>query len=211
MGLQWAENTIEIAATPDQVFDAITDYETFPEWQSAVLGTEVTERGRKSGLGEVVNYDVDGKIRTIHYTLRYRYQRPEKIEWDFLQGRGINAMDGDWTIVPSGSGTKATYRVGVDVSGVPGPILKRTQKATVKKANEDLKAEAERRAAGSGGETAPTAGDDWEPAGASVPRPIGGEEDSITDAAMEVIGSVAKLAEVTVSRALGLAGKLLGR
>jgi ribosome-associated toxin RatA of RatAB toxin-antitoxin module len=218
MGLQWAENTIEIAASPEQVFDAITDYETFPEWQSAVLGTEVTERQKKTGLGEVVKYDVDGKIRTIHYTLKYRYERPAKIEWDFLEGQGINQMDGDWTIVPSGDGAKATYRVGVDVSGVPGPILKRTQKSTVKKANEDLKAEAERRAAATGDDPARTAGrGDWEPAGASVPRPVGGGGssggggDSVTDAAMEVVGAVTKLAEVTVSRALGIAGRVLGR
>lgn len=146
MGMQWAEHSIEIAATPDQVFDAITDYETFPGWQSAVLATEVTEREAASGLGEVVEYEVDGKIRTIRYTLRYHYDRPEKISWDFLEGHGINRMDGGYELRESDGGTSATYRVGIDVSGIPGPILKRTHKATIKKANQDLKAEAERRA-----------------------------------------------------------------
>jgi carbon monoxide dehydrogenase subunit G len=146
MGMQWAEHSIEIAATPDQVFDAITDYETFPGWQSAVLATEVTEREAASGLGEVVEYEVDGKIRTIRYTLRYHYDRPEKISWDFLEGHGINRMDGGYELRESDGGTSATYRVGIDVSGIPGPILKHTHKATIKKANQDLKAEAERRA-----------------------------------------------------------------
>jgi carbon monoxide dehydrogenase subunit G len=146
MGMQWAEHSIEIAATPDQVFDAITDYETFPGWQSAVLATEVTGREAASGLGEVVDYEVDGKIRTIRYTLRYHYDRPEKISWDFLEGHGINRMDGGYELRESDGGTTATYRVGIDVSGIPGPILKRTHKATIKKANQDLKAEAERRA-----------------------------------------------------------------
>jgi uncharacterized protein YndB with AHSA1/START domain len=146
MGMQWAEHSIEIAATPDEVFDAITDYETFPGWQSAVLATQVTEREAASGLGEVVEYEVDGKIRTIRYTLRYHYDRPEKISWDFLEGHGINRMDGGYELRDSGGGTSATYRVGIDVSGIPGPILKRTHKATIKKANQDLKAEAERRA-----------------------------------------------------------------
>lgn len=154
MGLRWAENTIEIAATPEEVFDAITDYETFPGWQSAVLGIEVAERDERSGLGEIVKYEVDGKIRTIRYTLRYHYDRPGKISWDFLEGQGINKMDGGYDLRESGAGTSATYRVGIDVSGVPGPILKRTHKATIKKANEDLKAEAERRA-GPGSEPAP--------------------------------------------------------
>ncbi len=192
MGLQWAENTIEIAASPDEVFDAITDYETFPEWQSAVLGTEVTERERKSKLGEVVKFEVDGKIRTIRYSLRYRYKRPNEITWDFLEGEGINVMDGGYTLKESGTGTSATYKVGVDVSGVPGPILKRTQRSTVKKANEDLKREAERRA----GAAAPTA--EHEVADG------GDDDESITDAVVGVAESVGKLASVSASRALGV-------
>jgi len=151
MGMQWAEHSIEIAATPEEVFDAITDYETFPGWQSAVIATEVTEHEPGSGLGGVVAYEVDGKIRTIRYTLRYHYDRPEKISWDFLEGHGINRMDGGYELRDSGGGTSATYRVGIDVSGIPGPILKRAHKATIKKANQDLKAEAERRAAATSG------------------------------------------------------------
>ncbi|MGZ5375765.1 MAG: SRPBCC family protein [Solirubrobacterales bacterium] len=203
MGLQWAEHTIEISATPDEVFDAITDYETFPEWQSAVLGTEVTETDRKTKLGEVVKYDVDGKIRTIHYTLRYHYDRPGKIWWDFVEGQGINTLDGGYEIVESSDGTSATYKVGIDVTGVPGPLLKRAHKGTIKKANEDLKAEAERRAGASPAEPV---------ADGSAEAPAGDgarEEESITDAAMEVVESVGKLATVAGSRAIGAASKVL--
>lgn len=203
MGLQWAEHTIEISATPDEVFDAITDYETFPEWQSAVLGTEVTETDRKTKLGEVVKYDVDGKIRTIHYTLRYHYDRPGKIWWDFVEGQGINTFEGGYEIVESGNGTSATYKVGIDVTGVPGPLLKRAHKGTIKKANEDLKAEAERRAGASPDEPAADGGPE-------APADYGEEEpDSITDAAMEVVESVGKLATVAGSRAIGAASKVL--
>jgi uncharacterized protein YndB with AHSA1/START domain len=157
MGLQWAEHTIEIAATPDEVFAAITDYETFPGWQSAVLGAEVREHEQGSGLGELVDYEVDGKIRTIRYTLRYHYERPGRITWDFIEGQGINNLEGGYTLAESATGTSATYRVGIDVSGVPGPILKRTHRGTIKKANEDLRAEAERRAAAGPQAAAPAA------------------------------------------------------
>jgi carbon monoxide dehydrogenase subunit G len=154
MGLHWAENTIEIAATPEQCFDAITDYESFPDWQSAVYETEVTEREKKTDLGEVVKFEVDGKVRKIRYTLRYHYDRPGRVWWDFLDGQGIKQMDGEYLFEPSDGGTLATYKVGVDPGGgVPGPVAKRVNKGTIKKANEDLKAETERRAsqtAGSG-------------------------------------------------------------
>ncbi len=49
MGLNWAEHTVEIEAPIQTCFDAITDYETFPSWQSAVVDTEVLdwdEQGR---------------------------------------------------------------------------------------------------------------------------------------------------------------------
>jgi carbon monoxide dehydrogenase subunit G len=169
MGLQWAEHTIEIDASPEEVFDAITDYETFHSWQTAVISAEVESREKRSKLGEVVKYEIDGKVRTVRYTLKYNYDRPERIGWDYVEGEGLNRLEGGYEIKPSGSGATAKYKVGIDVTGVPGPILKRVQKATVKKANEDLKAEAERRhrsgAETAEHETAPPPGDsgDYEP------------------------------------------------
>ena len=166
MGLHWADNTIEIAAPADAVFDAITDYETFEKWQSAVISATVESREKRSKLGEVVKYEIDGKVRTVRYTLKYNYDRPSRIGWDFVEGTGLNRLEGGYEIKPSGSGTSATYKVGIDVTGVPGPVLKRVQKGTVKKANEDLKAEAEKRHR-SGAQTAehevPTGDDDFTP------------------------------------------------
>jgi ribosome-associated toxin RatA of RatAB toxin-antitoxin module len=169
MGLQWAEHTIEIDASPDEVFDAITDYETFSKWQSAVIDAKVESRQKRSKLGEVVSYEIDGKVRTVRYTLKYNYDRPERIGWDYIEGEGLNRLEGGYEIKPAGAGATAKYRVGIDVTGVPGPILKRVQKETVRKANEDLKAEAERRhrsgAKTAEHETAPPPGDPGGPGG----------------------------------------------
>lgn len=178
MGLHWAENTIEIAATPDRCFEAITDYETFAEWQSAVYETEVTQRERKSGLGEVVKFEVDGKVRKIRYTLRYHYDRPGRVWWDFIEGHGIKKLDGEYTFEPSGDGTLATYKVGIDPGGgVPGPIAKRVNKQTIKKANEDLKAETERRAQAGGSDSAPAGEETAERRSAPPARPAPRGED----------------------------------
>ena len=46
MGLNWAEHTVEIDAPIETCFDAITDYETFPSWQGAVVDTEVLDWDR---------------------------------------------------------------------------------------------------------------------------------------------------------------------
>jgi carbon monoxide dehydrogenase subunit G len=218
MGLHWAENTIEIAATPEQCFDAITDYESFPDWQSAVYETEVTEREKKTDLGEVVKFEVDGKVRKIRYTLRYHYDRPGRVWWDFLDGQGIKQMDGEYLFEPSDGGTLATYKVGVDPGGgVPGPVAKRVNKGTIKKANEDLKAETERRAsqtAGSGAASRFDRADDdaeaetYEPSSSPSARGSADESDSPIpfDILPEPLGDLAKLPGKVLVRI----GRLLG-
>ena len=157
MGMNWAEHSIEIDAPVETSFDAIVDYESFPGWQDAVDSVEVLSR-TKDGLGEEVRLFVDAKVRKIDYVLRYRYQRPERIEWDFVEGNGMRDVDGVYTLESLGPDrTRATYKLGADPAiPVPGMVLKRTHRALVKRSVEDLKREAERRhAAGEGAKAAP--------------------------------------------------------
>lgn len=151
MGMSWAEHSVEIAAPVETSFDAIVDYETFPAWQDAVDSIEVLSR-TKDGLGEDVRLFVDAKVRKIDYVLRYAYQRPTKIEWDFVEGNGMRDVDGIYTLESLGADrSRATYKLGADPEiPVPGMILRRTHKALVKRSVEDLKREAERRYAEAG-------------------------------------------------------------
>ena len=95
MGLNWAEHTVEIDAPIETCFDAIIDYETLPRWQGAVVDTEVLDRDKK-GRGKRVRLFVDAKVRKVDYTLDYRYDEPTRIEWDFVEGNGINDADGHY-------------------------------------------------------------------------------------------------------------------
>ena len=148
MGLNWAEHTVEIGAPIKTCFDAITDYETFPSWQSAVVDTEVLDWDEQ-GRGKRVRLFVDAKVRKVDYTLDYRYEEPERIEWDFVEGNGINDADGHYLFEDLGDGrTRATYKLGLEVGiPLPGPVARRAHKSTLKASVEDLKREAERRAA----------------------------------------------------------------
>ncbi|HEY3192676.1 MAG TPA: SRPBCC family protein [Solirubrobacterales bacterium] len=150
MGLNWAEHTVEIAAPMQTCFDAITDYETFPSWQGAVVDTEVLDWDKK-GRGKRVRLFIDAKVRKVDYTLDYRYDEPERIEWDFVEGNGINGADGHYLFDDLGDGrTRATYKLGLEVGiPLPGPVARRAHKSTLKGSVEDLKREAERRAASS--------------------------------------------------------------
>jgi uncharacterized membrane protein len=153
MGLNWAEHSVEIAAPIETCFGAIIDYETFPKWQGAVVDTEVLDWDKK-GRGKRVRLFVDAKVRKVDYTLDYRYEEPERIEWDFVEGNGINGADGHYTFEDLGGGhTRATYKLGLEVGiPLPGPVARRAHNSTLKGSVDDLKREAERRAA-----SAPTA------------------------------------------------------
>ena len=76
MGLNWAEHTVEIDAPIETCFDAITDYETFPSWQGAVVDTEVLDWD-EAGRGKRVRLFIDAKVRKVDYTLDYRYDEPD--------------------------------------------------------------------------------------------------------------------------------------
>src|SRR3954468_20950392 len=150
MGLNWAEHTVEIAAPIKTCFDAITDYETFPSWQSAVVDTEVLDWDER-GRGKRVRLFIDAKVRKVDYTLDYRYDQPNRIEWDFVEGNGINDADGHYLFEDLGDRrTRATYKLGLEVGiPLPGPVARRAHKSTLKASVDDLKQEAERRAASS--------------------------------------------------------------
>jgi hypothetical protein len=150
MGLNWAEHTVEIDAPIDTCFAAIIDYETFPSWQGAVVDTEVLDWDSK-GRGKRVRLFVDAKVRKVDYTLDYSYDQPERIEWDFVEGNGINGADGHYLFEDLGNDrTRATYKLGLEVGiPLPGPVARRAHKTTLKGSVDDLKKEAERRAASS--------------------------------------------------------------
>jgi uncharacterized membrane protein len=148
MGMSWAEHSVEIDAPIEIAFEAIVDYESFPSWQNAVDSVEVVDR-HEDGLGRNVHLFVDAKVRKIDYVLRYRYARPALIEWDFVEGNGMRDMDGLYTFERlSTERTRATYKLGADPEiPVPGVVARRVHKQLVRRSVEDLKREAERRAA----------------------------------------------------------------
>ena len=151
MGLNWAEHSTEIDAPIETSVEAIVDYESFPRWQDAVDSVEVLTR-TKDGLGQDVRLFVDAKVRKIDYTLRYSYQRPETIEWDFIEGNGMRDVDGVYRFEELGpERCRATYKLGADPAiPVPGVVARRVHKQLVKRSVEDLKREAERRHAETG-------------------------------------------------------------
>jgi hypothetical protein len=213
MGMNWAEHTVEIGAPMDICFAAITDYETFPSWQGAVVDVEVLDWDDE-GRGKRVRLFVDAKVRKVNYTLDYRYDEPERIEWDFVEGNGINDADGHYLFEDlGGDRTRATYKLGLEVGiPLPGPVARRAHKSTLKGSVEDLKREAEKRAANAGRaatklDQEPYSEDPLDPTAASAARDGTGE--SVRDAAGEVVSAFVNLGVVFGSKVVGRAGRVV--
>jgi uncharacterized membrane protein len=134
-----AEQQIVVEGTPQQCFDALLAYESFPEWQRAVKSVEVVNRDR-SGRARDVEFEIDAKVKTIHYRLRYTYEPPHRIAWEYLGG-DVKDVDGEMVLEDRGDGTTlATYSLALDPGvWLPGPLQKVLNDQVMKGSVEDLK------------------------------------------------------------------------
>ena len=139
MGRRRAERQITIQGTPRECFDALLEYETFPDWQRAVKAVDVLSRDR-DGRGKQVAFEIDAKVRTIRYTLDYSYDEPSLVPWRFVEG-DVKAVHGEIVFEDSGDGTTlATYALRLDPGvWLPGKLADMLSEQVMHGAMEDLK------------------------------------------------------------------------
>ena len=133
-----AERSAEIDATPEDCFAALLDYESFPEWQRAVKSVDVMTRDDQ-GRGRDVEFHIDAKVKQVRYVLRYSYEPPHVVTWEYVEG-DVKDVSGEFLLEPAGNGaTRATYRIGLDAGiWMPGPIRKVLTDQVMKGAVDDL-------------------------------------------------------------------------
>jgi ribosome-associated toxin RatA of RatAB toxin-antitoxin module len=131
-------------ATVQECFDAITDFETYPEWNTGLMESVVHERDEQ-GRGLIVESLLDLKLKRIRYTLSYDYTgAPEHLQWRSIAG-DVKLIDGEYTFEDLGDGTtRMTYSVDVDFGMfVPGPVKSMLKTVTVRNAVRELKGRVE--------------------------------------------------------------------
>jgi ribosome-associated toxin RatA of RatAB toxin-antitoxin module len=132
-------HSLLIEAEPAVCFDEITDYETFPEWQSAVKEVDVLTTNDE-GIGRDVRFVIDAKVREVSYTLRYSYEQPHLVTWEYVEG-DVRSVEGDFVFEDQGDGTTlATYSLDIDPGvWLPGRVKKLLTDQVMKRSVEDLK------------------------------------------------------------------------
>jgi uncharacterized membrane protein len=139
VGKKHAEHQVVIGGSPQECFDALTDYETFPDWQKSIKTIDVVSRDKK-GRGAEVAFTLDALVKQISYRLHYRYEEPHRITWDYLGG-DVKSVDGEYVFEDRGDGTTlATYQLALDPGvWVPAPVAKTLREQVMKRSMEELK------------------------------------------------------------------------
>ena len=118
--------TIDILASPQACFDALTDYERLPEWQDAVRSVRVLERDER-GRGTVVEYEVDARVKRVHYRLRQIYDEPRRLGSEYLGG-DFRDFAGEWRFeARDGGGTHVELDLRID----PGRMVPRVLRGAI--------------------------------------------------------------------------------
>jgi uncharacterized membrane protein len=128
-----------VNAPVDKIVEALTSFETFPEWQGAVMECEVLERDDE-GRGSLVRMKVDAKVRKVEYVVRYTYDLPASLSWEQVSG-DLKENTGKYTFSPRDDGsTDVTVDIVAEVGFfVPGPMKKLIREQSLKNSIRELK------------------------------------------------------------------------
>jgi len=138
------ERTADVGADPARVFEILADASGFSSWQSIVKDVDVLETGpdgrplRSRGV-------VDAKVRTVTVLFRYSYDPPRRMSWTAEKGSDIKAMEGCFTVEPTGPGScRVHYALAVDPGRAlgllaRGPVVDRIRNRILEGTLADLK------------------------------------------------------------------------
>lgn len=143
MGTERVQQSIEIEAPPQRVFDILTDHEAIPQWQSAVRSTKVLSRDG-DGRGLDVEFHTDVKVKRIRYVQRYSYEPPRLMATTLIEG-DLKASDSTYAIDDlGGSRSRVTADLEIDPGVyVPGLVKRMLTGKMLKGSLEELKSRAE--------------------------------------------------------------------
>lgn len=143
MGAKRAEHQTIITGTPQQCFEALTDYDAVVAWQSSAKRCEV-RRTDSSGRGKEVFWELEAQTRPISFTLTYKYEPPSWIGYGYVEG-DISDSQGEYTFEDRADGTTlATLSMRLDPGvWIPDPVAKALEEQIMKRTLEDLKTHVE--------------------------------------------------------------------
>ena len=116
------ERSVVIRASPEKVFEVISDFEKYPEFLPVVKKVKV--ESAQGGVKEVT-YTIDIKAKLISYTLRHTPKPPHELSWTMVRGEMMKGNDGAWVLKPVAEGTEATYKIDLRLGALVPSMVER--------------------------------------------------------------------------------------
>jgi len=127
MSAESGSESIDIQATPEAIFQVMTDIDSFPKWMDEFKEATVIDRDDQ-GRPSRASFELDAKIKTVRYVLAYSY--PEGgLAWESEPGGDVKLIKGSYLMSPAPSradATTVTYNFEID-PGFPVPSFIRRQ------------------------------------------------------------------------------------
>lgn len=119
-GIDGAQALVRLSYTPEQIWEVIADYASFPRWMHGVRDIPSVEWTTAETAR--VAYVMQGPFRDVRYTLIRSHQKPERVRWTRHSG-DLAGIWGGYDLMPETAGTLVRYWTFVDPGfRVPAPV-----------------------------------------------------------------------------------------
>lgn len=139
-----AESTvqsIEVDASPSDVFSVAADIESYPDWANGIKQVEVLEHDAE-GRPLRAAFVLEAFVKEVAYELVYSYDEPHRISWVADPSPDIEMLEGSYSFTETDDGsTDVVYAFTVSPAfKVPGFIRRQAEKQIVTTALRGLRA-----------------------------------------------------------------------
>src|SRR5258708_29338040 len=144
-----ASQRASIAASPQQLFDVVTDFDHYTDWIRDLKAVEVLERDVE-GRATEVRYRAAAMGRSTSYVLRYDYSNaPRRLPWKLVSGDIMRQLDGAYEFHPVDGDvgrSDVEYSLTVElIVPLPAFVKRRAESKIMHNALRELKAHVEAR------------------------------------------------------------------
>jgi uncharacterized membrane protein len=138
-----ATQQMVIGASPQRIWDVLTDFDDYPTWAHDLKSATVVDRDNE-GRPRDVAFRAAAMGRSTSYTLRYDYgQAPDVLAWRLVQGDITRKLDGSYelrAVDGDPDSTEVTYHLEVDLMvPLPGFVKRRAEARIVHTALRQLR------------------------------------------------------------------------
>lgn len=106
-----ASHSVVINAPADICYEAICDFESYPEWQKVIREVNVWSH-YDDGRPKVVEYIIGVFFKTVRYVIDYTYNDQEpSLHWTYVEGDIVDVTGHYFFDVIDNDVTKATYQL----------------------------------------------------------------------------------------------------